>query len=259
VLLMEDTIKRLITDYVKEYPKKEKTNTEWKKPLTAYANAQDPLFNKLKEVISPNHELPTDLLDNAQSVITFFLPFKEEINESNIKGRLSSRQWAVAYIETNQLIMAVNKYIQKELNKRGYNSTIIAATHNFREDQLISDWSHRHAAYIAGLGTFGINNMLITAKGCAGRVGSIITDLKLKPTKRPQEEFCLYKYNGSCKVCLERCIVNALSENPAEFNRFDCYEICLENEEYHKDLDLTDVCGKCCVNLPCTSQNPTKQ
>ncbi|HKL12371.1 MAG TPA: epoxyqueuosine reductase [Halanaerobiales bacterium] len=255
---MEEKIKKLINNYVKDYAKQEHIESEWRKPLTAYADAKDPLFKKLKEVISPSHELPTDFLADAKTVITFFLPFTEEINKSNIKGRLSSRKWSVAYIETNQLILDLNKYVKKELNNQGYNSSIIPATHNFYEDKLISDWSHRHAAYIAGLGTFGINNMLITEKGCAGRVGSIVTDLKLKPTTRPKKEFCLYKYNGSCKVCIDRCIVDALQADPNKFNRFDCYEICLENDKYHKELDLTDVCGKCCVDLPCTTTNPVK-
>lgn len=253
---MKKKIELSIKEFTAEYARKEDIDSEWKEPLTAYADAADPLFKKLKEVISPTHQLPTELLEDAETVITFFLPFVEKINKSNIEDRLSSRQWAKAYLETNQLIMEINKHIKKILNSKGYNSTVIAATHNFREDELISDWSHRHAAYIAGLGTFGINNMLITEKGCAGRIGSIITNLKLQPTERPKEEFCLYKYNGSCKVCVERCVVNALTENSADFARFDCYDICLKNDDYHKELGLTDVCGKCCVNLPCTDQNP---
>lgn len=40
----------------------------------------------------------------------------------------------------------------------------------------MSEWSHRHAAYIAGLGIFGINNMLITNKGCVGRIPSFYED-----------------------------------------------------------------------------------
>ena len=253
---MKKMIDSSIKEFTTEYAQKEDVVSEWKEPLTAYADAADPLFKKLKEVISPTHQLPTELLSDAETVITFFLPFADNINKSNIEGSLSSRKWAKAYLETNQLVMEINKHIKKILNKHGYNSTVIAATHNFKEDELISDWSHRHAAYIAGLGTFGINNMLITTKGCAGRIGSIVTNLKLQPTERPKEEFCLYKYNSSCKACVKRCIVDALSENSADFARFDCYDICLKNDDYHQDLGLTDVCGKCCVDLPCTAENP---
>ena len=251
---MKEKIENNIFEYVNIFEKKEDIQSSWRKPLIAYADANDPLFKKLKDVVSESHSLPKDLLNNAKTVISFFLPFDKSINKSNIVGRLSSRKWAIAYIETNQLIYEINKQIKKYLKKEGYQSTVIQATHNFDEEKLISDWSHRHAAYIAGLGTFGINNMLITEKGCAGRVGSIITDLKLEPTKRSKKENCLYKYNGSCKVCVKRCVNGSLQEE--SYDRYTCYELCLENVDHHKDLDLADVCGKCCVDLPCSTQNP---
>jgi epoxyqueuosine reductase QueG len=215
---MKDKIETSIKEYVKKYAERDEIKSTWRTPLIAYADAKDPLFAKMKEIISPTHELPTDFLDEAQTVITFFLPFTERINKSNIDGRLSSKEWAVAYIETNQLILELNKHIKKLLNQNGFESTIIQATHNFKEEELISDWSHRHAAYISGLGTFGINNMLITEKGCAGRVGSIITDLKLTPTEREDVEYCLYKKDGSCGICADCCVTEALKRQ--SFDRF---------------------------------------
>ena len=251
---MKDKLENTILEYVNKFEQKKDVHSSWRTPLIAYADANDPLFEKLKEVVSESHSLPKDLLNNAQTVISFFLPFDESINKSNIVGRLSSRKWAIAYIETNQLIYEINKQVKNFLKGEGYHSTVIQATHNFNEEKLVSDWSHRHAAYIAGLGTFGINNMLITEKGCAGRVGSIITDLQLEPTKRNEKENCLYKYNSSCKVCVNRCVNGSLQED--SYNRYTCYELCLENIEHHNDLDLADVCGKCCVDLPCSTINP---
>ncbi len=35
-------------------------------------------------------------------------------------------------------------------------------------------WSHKSAAAIAGLGSFGLHRMLITDAGCAGRCGSLL-------------------------------------------------------------------------------------
>jgi hypothetical protein len=34
--------------------------------------------------------------------------------------------------------------------------------------------------------------MLITEKGCNGRFGSLITSAKLKPSEKPDYEYCLY-------------------------------------------------------------------
>ncbi|MFW6282146.1 MAG: epoxyqueuosine reductase [bacterium] len=254
--MSKDKIVHLIKQYVKDYSRKKGVRTKWREPIVKFADAEDGLFFELKEIVSPTHGLPTDFLSDAKTVISYFLPFEKSIVNSNIKGNYSSEDWAIAYVETNELIFKLNKYIKKEFEALNYKFTIIPATHNFDEENLKSDWSHRHVAYIAGLGKFGLNNMLITAKGCCGRIGSIITNLKIEPTKRYDIEYCLYKNKGVCKKCVDRCINNALKVE--SFNRYKCYEILLENDKLHLEQELTDVCGKCCVNLPCSFTNPVK-
>ena len=254
---MENYIYNLIIDYVKSYPKLKQTYTSWQDPLVSFATADDILFLKLKEIVSPTHALPTDFLPDAKSVIAYFIPFVLDTATSNIKRFNSSRQWALAYIETNQLILDLNTLIHDKLLERGYNTAIIPATHNFDKTKLISDWSHRHVAFIAGLGKFGFNNMLITEKGCCGRLGTVVTNLKLSVTPRQERENCLFKYNGRCKKCVERCATGALTNTT--FDRFICYDMCLKNAEVFSELGLADVCGKCLVNLPCSFKNPTSK
>ncbi|MFW5787118.1 MAG: epoxyqueuosine reductase [Halanaerobiales bacterium] len=249
---MKDKIKEMIINFTEKYSAN--TESDWKEPLIAFADSDDSLFGQMKKIISPTHALPSDFLSEANTVITYFLPFTKDIGDSNIDGKFASYKWAVAYIETNQLIHNINHYIHEKLEEMGYNSTIIPATHNFDEEKLISDWSHRHAAYIAGLGTFGVNNMLITEKGCCGRVGSIVTDLEIIPDNRPEKEHCLYKRDGSCLVCVDHCVNDALFEG--DFDRHKCYEMCLINDDKYGDMDTTDVCGKCVVGLPCTYRIP---
>ena len=120
----------------------------------------------------------------------------------------------------------------------------------------MSDWSHKHVAYVAGLGTFGLHHMLITAQGCGGRLGTLVTDATIKATPRPAHEACLYKHNGTCGACVERCVAGALTETGANFDRHACYSVCLQNAERHADLGLADVCGRCAVGVPCTSTDP---
>ena len=50
---------------------------------------------------------------------------------------------------------------------------------------MASTWSERHAAYVAGLGTFSLNDGFITGKGIAHRCGSVITDVSITPTGGP--------------------------------------------------------------------------
>ena len=73
------------------------------------------MFYNLKDVVSPSHALPKDFLPEAKTVVAYFIPFDEVIVKSNIEGKESSKIWAKAYIETNQLILDLNIFIKNEL------------------------------------------------------------------------------------------------------------------------------------------------
>ncbi len=253
-MLMKNQIKDFVAKYIVSYRENYCTTDFWGEPIIAYADANDHLFNELKHIISPTHLVPTELLPGSKTVIAYFIPFNNPVAASNVAGEMSSAQWANAYIETNQLIISINEALAQELKKQGYQSAILPPTHNFDENTLISDWSHKHVGYIAGLGTFGLHQMLITEKGCCGRLGSIVTDVIIEPTPRPAQEYCLYKHNKSCKSCVARCLSGAL--NTEAFDRHRCYEILLQNHRYHGRKELADVCGKCAGIVPCSFRRP---
>jgi epoxyqueuosine reductase QueG len=198
--------------------------------------------------------MPKDFLDYARTVICYFLPFHRSVINSNIPGKYSSHEWAKAFTETNKLILNLNKHIKKQLEQQGHKAAIVPAAYNYDEDKLICQWSHRHVGYIAGLGKFGLNNMLITEKGCCGRIGTVITNLKMTPSPRPQLDYCLYKKKGTCKKCVQRCVSGALKVE--SYDRHKCYRMLLANDKKHSELELTDACGKCCVGLPCSLTKP---
>lgn len=59
----------------------------------------------------------------------------------------------------------MNNKLQQKIADRGGKADFAAATGNFSREELVSCWSHKHAAYIAGLGIFGRHHMLITESG----------------------------------------------------------------------------------------------
>ena len=69
----------LIQDYVNNYTQLNNTQTVWKDPLFAFADAWDPGFIELKLQVGPAHLMPHDLLPGAKSVICYFLPFASTI------------------------------------------------------------------------------------------------------------------------------------------------------------------------------------
>lgn len=118
----------------------------------------------------------------------------------------------------------------------------------------MSDWSHRHVAWIAGLGTFGLHNLLITARGCCGRLGSFVTDAACTPSASPGFEYCLFKSKGTCGACVKNCVTGALKED--SFDRHRCYGLLLENAALFENEGLADVCGKCTCAVPCSFAIP---
>lgn len=256
---MNRIIEHWILNFIADYSNQKDVKTKWRKPLIGFSEAKDPLFSELKKIIGPNHALPEDLVPDARSVVAFFLPFSEEIVKSNAGGIQSSKEWDYACIETNSLIGDLTKYLHDQIAHEGFEASLLPPTYNYDSKKLKSDWSHRSVAYIAGLGTFGIHNMLITESGCCGRFGSVVTNMKLTPSDRKEGENCLYKFNGSCGVCIDRCVCDALAiqdSGAVSYNRYLCNKQIYDREIPQYDIGLGDACGKCMVGLPCSIRNP---
>jgi len=261
---LKGEIKAEISSFVKNYEAKTEISTKWGRPLVGFADAKHSFILNLKNIINPNHALPTDILKDASIVLAYYIPFTKELAKTNRKmNRLASSQWALAYEETNAMFKYLNQHIIEYLNAKGYNAAIAKESATFSTEKLISNWSHRHFAYIAGLGTFGINNMLITKSGCCGRFFTIVTNLDIVSDRPMVHELCLYKKNGSCKICLKNCPAGALTE--LRYNRTKCYSLLKENAAVYTefgssyvDETLTtanstgsEVCGKCITSSPC--------
>ena len=154
-------------------------------------------------------------------------------------------------METNQLIKDICKEISRQLVDMGFNAAYEMPTHNFDSEGLLSSWSHKHVAYVCGLGNFGHNTMLITEKGCAGRFGSLITDKYLEPVATTRELY--HPYCAECDYCVRVCPISALGDEG--LNKAACYQHLLEVNEFFNDLPLSDACGKC-ANGPCAFRSP---
>lgn len=164
-------------------------------------------------------------------------------------GEHSSKEWNYAYVETNELITSLTTALHDLLVEKGYKASLLPPTYNFDPVQLTSEWSHRSAARVAGVGTFGINNMFITRQGSCGRLGSVITTAKLEPTPRPTVEHCLYERKGICKVCVDKCVNDALGfcDGQVWFDKHKCNEQLYEKEHPNHGIGSGDTCGKCMV------------
>lgn len=233
------------------------TKTRYRQPLVGFAEVKKEDFQRLREIVGEHHLLPDDLLPGVQSVVAFFLPFSEEVVRANRRSPYVAREWAVAYVETNKLISHICEVLGQVLKERGIEAAWELPTYDFDKEKLVARWSHRSVAALAGLGSFGLNRLLITDSGCTGRYGSLLLKARLTPSDSEPKERCLYFYDGSCLKCVQCCPVNALTEK-GEFDRTACYKYLLEVDAFFNDLPLSEVCGQCSVGMPCSLRSAVK-
>lgn len=265
---MKEKITNFIMNYVSQKDEEGIIPHIWRTPIVRFGDATLPEYEGLKQLIHPEHGTPREVLPGAKTVIAYFLPFRREIGDSNKEGRLSSVIWAKAYEKTNAFFYEFNDILVDWLREQGFHAAVSPDAKNYDDKLLLSKWSQRHIAYYCGLGTLGINNMLITEAGCCGRVSTVVTDLDVVHDEPVKMEYCLYKRNGSCGACVKHCPVGALSVDG--YDRFCCNRLCDENSAVHvgycetpsyqldSDTELigTNCCGKCVTVMPCTYKIP---
>ena len=220
-------------------------------PLLGVAGASDPLWKIMKEpnIIGPDHLTPKEWLPEANSVISYFLPFTEEIRSSNRLKGMPSKEWLYGRCEGEMFNNAMRGLIIDEIETADGKALAPALDKRFTVNNHKSNWSERHVAFIAGLGTFSLSHSLITNRGTAGRFGSVVVDLKLEPKQRLYQD--VEEYCSKCGTCIKICPPQAITENDKDDESCSWY--------LDKMLELNRPrygCGKCQTAVPCENKNP---
>lgn len=231
----------------------------WELPLVGVAAADDPLFDRFQdpEVVGPQHRLPQEWLPGAQSIVSVFLPFSEHIFRSYKKdSRYSAIEFSSGKWNSSKFLNVVRRGLSRFFEQHGGQANAPNIDPRYDSDGWLPFWSERHVAFAAGVGTFGLQQALITERGAYGRVCSVITTLKLTPTVRPYTEaysYCLYAFDGSCRACVERCPTGAVNEAGK------VVELCSKhgNSEHFKEWGYGS-CGHCSTFIPCSRGIPAK-
>jgi epoxyqueuosine reductase QueG len=220
-------------------------------PLVAVAGAGDALWEQLKQpdIVGPQHLSPTEWLPGARSIVSSFLPYTERIRAANRVEGWPATEWLYGRYEGEIFNNALRCLLVEIVHQAGGRALAPALDERFAIADLRSNWSERHVAFIAGLGTFSLNRSLITRLGSAGRLASVITDLELEPTPRPyieKDEYC-----NKCGACIRRCPPLAIDKNGKD--NAVCFHYLEETLLRHKPRY---GCGKCQTAVPCEDQKP---
>ena len=199
---------------------------------------------------APEGHHPNDFLPEAAAVVVIALPivsglmrWNRYLENSRIVGETGTyvdadgreETWSprtvirkhverrCAYEIINNELQTLSMYGAMFLERAGHVSTYLPTTYGQtlswpsaykwdfpRPPQEFAPFSHRHAAVAAGLGTFGLNNLLLTPQfGPRQRLVSIITDAPLVADPLPSTPACLGR---SCSECVKACPAHALGE-----------------------------------------------
>ncbi|MFW6054426.1 MAG: epoxyqueuosine reductase [Thermodesulfobacteriota bacterium] len=248
-------------------------------PLLGFARGDDPLFQDFKEHVGEFHWTPVEAFGLAYpgeevrahdlSVISWVLPQTRETRKDNRReSRYPAERWARARIFGERFNVALREQVVRVLIQAGCQalSPMLLSQWQRRDSKehgFASTWSERHAAFAAGLGTFGLCAGLITPAGKAMRLGSVIARLRLEPSPRPysdHRQYCLFYSQGTCGRCMDRCPIGAITRQGKDKNR------CVRHlrpgtSEYVKANFGFDGygCGLCQTGVPCESKIPVKE
>lgn len=223
----------------------------FEKPLIGVAASDDPLWETLKkvDVVGPHHLTPVEWMSEAKSVVSYFLPFSEAVRKSNRNKGMPSKEWLYGRWEGELFNNALRSYIVESLENQGYKAMAPALNDRFSMANHNSNWSERHVAFIAGLGTFSISYSLITQLGTAGRFGSVIVDEEFEANERKYTD--IKEYCDGCGTCISRCPSKALTHDVKDKERCSNFlnKILKQNQPRYG-------CGKCQTAVPCEYKNP---
>jgi epoxyqueuosine reductase QueG len=273
---MEEHIRSEIIRFIRESPLNrfpDSTESYFDEPLVGFAAADDQLFADYKTIIGDFHQTPQEVMESvfgadgrAAAVISWILPITKPTRESNRReNQYPSQAWAQTRFFGEQLNGALRRHLVAWLEERGQQGVApqyAACWKEFSDTPvgIASSWSERHAAYAAGLGTFSLNDALITPKGIAHRCGSVITDLPLAPSERPyanHRQNCLYFQGGSCGLCIDRCPVGALSREGHDKTKCSQYVYKTAIEAVAERFGTPQTgCGLCQTRVPCEGGIP---
>jgi len=276
-------VESLIRDFVLFSPENHLGNPcrekAFEAPLIGVAKGDDPLFDAMKEHVGPFHWTPLEIFrmhypdQEVQAgdlrVICWVLPQTEATRRDNRAQKVyPSERWARARIFGEEVNDKLRRHVVGELGRKGHQALAPVLSPEFKRvesDRFVfaSTWSERHAAFVAGLGTFGLCDGLITPAGKAMRVGSVVARIDLTPTARPYthyREYCLFFSRGTCGKCIPRCPVGALSSSGHDKRKCVAHLRPASRDYVRANYGFDGYgCGLCQTGVPCEDKIPTPQ
>ena len=283
----------------------------FKEPAIGVSAGHDPIVDRFKEVVAPVHLTPAEMwsksarhssrdaqplgrpvpdggtwadlpdLSARLKVLSIVFPYTRAILADGCRSRHRTPLAGLALNWAHAFHTEVYERTARFIVDRGYRvmvpqrSRFYSVLVTLSAPHVVSSWSERHYAFVAGLGTFGLAEHLITAHGCNVRLASFITDAPLDVTPRPSDDpfaNCLYYARGKCAKCVTRCPGGALTKDSHRklvcelIRQKESARVRGELKPFLKPLKRLFMympveecpigCGVCQYRVPCMDRNP---
>jgi epoxyqueuosine reductase len=247
----------------------------WDAPLVGFSGGDDPLYALYKEKVGPFHWTPLEIFQRTfpgtpakaeeLTVISWILP-QTELVKADLRKETKNpaERWVRARMYGELFNEELRRYVAESLTNAGHLAVAPTLSPDYKTEKSerygsASTFSERHAAYAAGLGTFGLCDGLITPKGKAMRCGAVVARIQITPTPRPYDDhhaYCLFYTKGTCGVCIERCPGGAISR--VGHDKSACSKQLAVTSQYsEKQFGIPGYgCGFCQTGTPCESRIP---
>ncbi len=249
----------------------------WDTPIVGFARGDDPYFRYYKETIGEFYWLPKEVFqlgadekaeDDQLTVISIGFPQTAATRADQKKSEgMPCDRWLYTRGEWESMIGKIADEIVKQLMESGIQAVSLDSIQEFSRHVsenfgIASNWSHRHTAFIAGLGTFGLSDGLITEKGKAMRFTTVILKGSMEPTHRPYDDhyaYCKFYTKSQCGACIVRCPVNAISRDGHDKEICSAYLQRIKSEigpDFVRNSGYISGCGLCQSKVPCQDRIP---
>lgn len=264
-------------------------------PVVGVAKGDDPIFEKFKQFVGPEHMTPLEMwlaagLDgdgmrpDRLRLVSIVFPYVRRIRQASKTAReFPAEIYCVGRNFANAFMTDVLHQTVGFFRQNGFDALAAMLSPAFeiivKQDpiRIYSKWSERHIAFAAGLGTFSLHEGLITDIGCNIRLASVITDAPLEATARQSDApyaNCLFYAGKKCAKCAEKCPAGAITEQGHD--KLKCYLYGRRIEKEMNDrvgrilkphrrviggqeqISHPVGCAFCQFDVPCMDRNPVR-
>ena len=227
--------------------------------------------DRLNELTPEGYNRPVELLNECQSSIVVAIRWCDTLVDGLPEIRaMYSRMMIMMNNELDTSLRRISHF----LTEKGFLALPVHASDPYDLSELRGVLSHKHAAVQAGLGEFGLSNLLLTPQfGPRQRLAQVLTDAKLVPDKPLKLNLCENTLNECGFACINICPKNYI---PNEYKGdreimktvvWKGVDIDKQGCSYYQDRGLPHMgrngytfrCGLCISACPVGSEIPKRE